>query len=69
MMQFLPNAPKVEALTNLGYIMTEIETGPRMLVDIVSDPVCPWCFVGLQGFLRARDLLKDELIVLPRLRA
>lgn len=42
---------------------------PRILVDIVSDPVCPWCYVGLKSFLMARERLKDEFIVLPRIRA
>lgn len=42
---------------------------PRLLVDIVSDPVCPWCYVGLKSFGLARDRLADELIVLPRIRA
>jgi len=42
---------------------------PRLLIDVVADPVCPWCYVGLHGFLRARDLLGDDYAVLPRLRA
>ncbi|MEX6633151.1 DsbA family oxidoreductase [Hyphococcus lacteus] len=42
---------------------------PRILVDIVSDPVCPWCYVGLKSFFMARERLKDEFIVLPRVRA
>lgn len=42
---------------------------PRLLVDIVSDPVCPWCYVGLKSFLMAREQLKDEFIILPRIRA
>ncbi len=42
---------------------------PRMLVDIVADPVCPWCYVGLKSFLLARDRIKDRFIVLPRIRA
>ena len=47
----------------------EQDARPRLLVDIVTDPVCPWCYVGLHGFFRARDQLKDEFLVLPRLRA
>lgn len=42
---------------------------PRLIVDIVSDPVCPWCYVGLKSFLLARDRIKDRFIVLPRIRA
>lgn len=42
---------------------------PRLLVDMVTDPVCPWCFVGLHSFLGARDQLKNEFQVLLRLRA
>ncbi|WP_425409981.1 DsbA family oxidoreductase [Hyphococcus sp.] len=42
---------------------------PRLLVDIVSDPVCPWCYVGLKSFQLARDRLANEFIVLPRIRA
>lgn len=42
---------------------------PRLLIDIVADPVCPWCYVGLKSFGLAKDRLKDEFIVLPRIRA
>ncbi len=42
---------------------------PRLLVDIVADPVCPWCYVGLKGFLLARDRLSEVFQVLPRIRA
>ena len=42
---------------------------PRLLVDIVADPVCPWCYVGLKSFQHARDRIKDEFQVLPRIRA
>lgn len=42
---------------------------PRLLVDIVSDPVCPWCYVGLKSFGLARVRLASEFIVLPRIRA
>ena len=42
---------------------------PRLLVDIVSDPVCPWCYVGFRSFLHARDRIKHEYQVLPRIRA
>lgn len=42
---------------------------PRLLVDIVSDPVCPWCYVGLKSFQHARDRIADAYQVLPRIRA
>lgn len=42
---------------------------PRLLVDIVSDPVCPWCYVGLKAFAHARDRLAAEFMVLARIRA
>lgn len=42
---------------------------PRLLIDIVADPVCPWCYVGLKSFAAAKERLKDDFIVLPRIRA
>ncbi len=42
---------------------------PRLLVDIVADPVCPWCYVGLKAFQHARDMISGEFQVLPRIRA
>ena len=42
---------------------------PRLLVDIVTDPVCPWCYVGLKSFLHARDRISEDFQVLPRIRA
>lgn len=42
---------------------------PRLVVDIVSDPVCPWCYVGLKSFFHARDQIKGDYQVLPRIRA
>ena len=42
---------------------------PRLLVDIVSDPVCPWCYVGLKSFQHARNRISDAFQVLPRIRA
>lgn len=41
----------------------------RLLVDVVSDPVCPWCYVGLKSFQHARDRLADKFQLLPRIRA
>ena len=45
------------------------QTRQRLLVDIVSDPVCPWCYVGLKSFQHARERIKDAFQVLPRIRA
>jgi len=42
---------------------------PRLLIDIVSDPVCPWCYVGFKAFQHARDRISEEFQVLPRVRA
>ncbi len=42
---------------------------PRLLVDIVADPVCPWCYVGLRGFLAAKESLSTTFDILPRFRA
>ncbi len=47
----------------------EIKEPPRLLVDIVSDPVCPWCYVGLKAFFQTRDMMADEFQLLPRVRA
>ena len=44
-------------------------TRPRMLVDIVADPICPWCYVGLKSFQHARAKISDDYQVLPRIRA
>ncbi len=48
---------------------TEPDARPRLIVDIVSDPVCPWCYVGLKAFQHARDRISNEFQVLPRIRA
>lgn len=42
---------------------------PRLLVDIVADPVCPWCYVGLKSFQIAAEKLKQAFVILPRIRA
>ncbi len=39
-----------------------------LLVDIVSDIVCPWCYVGVKSFLAARDALGDEYEIVARFR-
>ncbi|MBB5517826.1 DsbA family oxidoreductase [Amphiplicatus metriothermophilus] len=44
-------------------------TAPRLLVDIVTDFVCPWCYVGLRAFKAARADLEGAYQVLPRFRA
>lgn len=41
----------------------------RLIVDIVADPVCPWCYVGLKSFQAARDRLTGKFQILPRFRA
>lgn len=41
---------------------------PRLLVDIVADPVCPWCYVGLKSFAAARADLAKTFDLLPRYR-
>lgn len=47
----------------------QTNTRPRLIVDIISDPVCPWCYVGLKSFQRARDRIAGDFQVLPRIRA
>lgn len=45
-------------------------TGPaRLLVDLVSDPVCPWCYVGLNSYGLAAKILSKDFDVLTRFRA
>lgn len=43
-------------------------TQTRLVVDIVSDIVCPWCYVGVKSFLVSRDRLKNEFEIIPRFR-
>jgi predicted DsbA family dithiol-disulfide isomerase len=31
-----------------------------LVVDVVSDIVCPWCYVGVRSLLAARDALRSE---------
>ncbi len=40
----------------------------RLLVDVVSDIVCPWCYVGVRSFIAARDALKTEYEFVVRYR-
>lgn len=39
-----------------------------LLVDIVSDIVCPWCYVGVKSLLAARDSLSSEYDIRVRFR-
>lgn len=48
---------------------THVKDRPRLLIDIVSDPVCPWCYVGLKSFQSARTRISEEFQLLPRIRA
>jgi len=43
-------------------------TPPRLLVDLVSDPVCPWCYVGLKSYFKAKQALDQEFQLVTRLR-
>ena len=43
-------------------------TKPRLVVDVVSDVVCPWCYVGVKSFLASRDTLIADFDVIPRFR-
>lgn len=39
-----------------------------LIVDVVTDIVCPWCYVGVKSFLAAREALKDEYEIAVRFR-
>jgi len=41
---------------------------PRLIVDVVADIVCPWCYVGVKSFLASRDAIAGEFDVVPRFR-
>ncbi|MEL6364219.1 MAG: DsbA family oxidoreductase [Pseudomonadota bacterium] len=41
---------------------------PRLVVDIVSDTVCPWCYVGKRSFDRAKLALSMEYELIVRFR-
>lgn len=43
-------------------------TKSRLVVDIVSDIVCPWCYVGVKSFLVSRDRLAPDYEIVPRFR-
>ncbi len=40
----------------------------RMLVDLVADPVCPWCFVGVLSFQKTLPALAGDFEVITRYR-
>jgi len=40
----------------------------RLLVDLVSDPVCPWCYVGLRSWAIAKQTLENDFDVITRFR-
>lgn len=40
----------------------------QLVVDVVADVVCPWCYVGVKSFLASRDRLAAEFEVVPRFR-
>jgi predicted DsbA family dithiol-disulfide isomerase len=35
-------------------------TKPKIKVDIVSDVVCPWCYIGKRRVEKAMDALQDK---------
>ena len=43
-------------------VFTEIYfmTKPKIKVDVVSDVVCPWCYIGKRRLEKAIDTLKDK---------
>jgi len=53
----------------MSEIQRPSEEKPRLLIDFVADPVCPWCYVGLRSLFAARDLLAAQYDVVIRFRA
>ncbi len=49
-------------------MMSDNAIKPRLLVDIVTDPVCPWCFVGLKSWEKTRKKLSADFEVITRFR-
>jgi len=35
---------------------------PLIKIDIVSDVVCPWCYIGKRRLEKAMNQLKDEMV-------
>jgi predicted DsbA family dithiol-disulfide isomerase len=52
--------------------MTDTTTAPAVRplveVEVWSDVVCPWCYIGKRRFERAVDALRDEIDVVVRYR-
>ncbi|MEL7491367.1 MAG: DsbA family oxidoreductase [Pseudomonadota bacterium] len=40
----------------------------QLVVDLVSDPVCPWCYVGLHSWACAKAALQDDFEIITRMR-
>ena len=57
--------PRVTAPPQAG---EQKKAKPTLIVDIVADVVCPWCYVGVKSFLASRDALKDEFDIVARYR-
>lgn len=43
-------------------------TTQRLLVDVVADVVCPWCYVGIMSFIAGRACLAEKYDVVTRFR-
>ncbi len=41
--------------------MTDVASPPPITVEIWSDVVCPWCYIGKRRFERAMDVLAGEI--------
>lgn len=41
---------------------------PRLIVDLVTDPVCPWCYVGLKSYQQTQENLRRDFELITRLR-
>lgn len=42
------------------------ENKPRLIIDIVSDTVCPWCFVGKKNLEKAMEASKVNCSHAPK---
>ena len=52
----------------LGLTVSAMTDKKRLIVDLVSDPVCPWCYVGLKSYFQARDRLASDFDLVTRFR-
>jgi predicted DsbA family dithiol-disulfide isomerase len=43
--------------------MTAVHSPARLIVDIVSDVVCPWCYIGKRHLERALDGFEGDVVV------